>query len=96
MRPGKKLEASTTISFYSQTSFAKGRGNGQKFLTYRLLWPQEKTWSYENHILGNFASWDPFRLHRSPLKWQPWKNRSPIQKTQAPHSSILFSLSPTL
>ena len=66
MRPGKKLEASTTISFYSQTSFAKGRGNRQKFLMYRLLQHKEKTRSYVVPMLGNLANWDPFMLKKSP------------------------------
>ena len=42
MRPGKKLEASTTLQFYSQTSFAKGRGNGQKFLRTGFYGPKRK------------------------------------------------------
>ena len=85
------MGASTIIPSYSQTSFAKGRGNRQKFLMYRLLQHKEKTRSYVVPMLGNLANWDPFMLKKSPHQGQPQKNRSPRQKTQAstlPPSSL--------
>lgn len=72
--------------------FAKGRENRHKFLMFRLLWPQERTWSYTSPMLGNFASLHPCRLNRSLLSWHSWRNTSLRQKTQAP--TLLHHLQP--